>query len=427
MLTNLSQTSQAQFLAMVNAHNTLPVPIDTTNVTIGNPVVSTVGGNTDVTLTAKANVPYVNSKVVNYDRLHLSSLIKSDDIPIPYTITTTVTEIITAFNAKHGTTLAPTTDIDLTASLPVIVRKGTYYRLTAAANSLAYRGTVDIPIKGTSPLGTALIGNVVQSITMSSIGWKSVGFVSGTTAYVIGGSTTLTGVATTSVRRHNISTASQLANGTVMPVAKKNAAGCFHNGLFHCVGGGTANDTESSNTHHAYDPVANTWATKTTTPLTRFKGGMVGVGNYLYHFGGLANGVANLSMFRYDITANTWGTMSSATYANPNFCALLHYNNKIYAVGDGYTAGVQVYDITTDTWSLLTLTNIPNVVWNSSSVGCSVNNFLYVMCGNNPIAIDVVAGTIESLIQDLIWPNSSCFPGVNSAQFVNGSSTAKLI
>lgn len=119
------------------------------------------------------------------------------------------------------------------------------------------------------------------------------------------------------------------------------------------------------NTHtYAYDPVLNSWTAKASRGVNQLWAGSAVVNDLAYIIGG--GNSASLStttaitdiVNRYDPVANSWVTRSPLPQARQAIGACAVSNGKIYVFGGEtsagdpgtQTAGVLVYDPAADTW-----------------------------------------------------------------------------
>ena len=82
-----------------------------------------------------------------------------------------------------------------------------------------------------------------------------------------------------------------------MPTTRGNLAAAVVNNIIYAIGGGGVYLA----TNEAYDPVANTWSTKTDMPTARGSLGAAAVNNIIYAIGGATNGLLS-TVEAYDPT-----------------------------------------------------------------------------------------------------------------------------
>ena len=149
--------------------------------------------------------------------------------------------------------------------------------------------------------------------------------------------------------------------GSPAPGVSSENAGVSHGGLFYSLGGrfiGPRADLWS------YDPVLDAW-NAALAPMPTPRAGLAAavVGNSIFAIGGRSgtggpcSGGALATVERYDIAFDMWTPVASLPSARSDLAAAV-VGHRIYVFG-GCTAGpltivgdVDVYDPTTDTWSM---------------------------------------------------------------------------
>jgi N-acetylneuraminic acid mutarotase len=164
------------------------------------------------------------------------------------------------------------------------------------------------------------------------------------------------------------------------------------NGKLYAIGGNTQIPTSVNlKTVYEYDPVANSWSTKTPLPIA--EDGcqspiLRSVGNKLYFIGGLLTGnVVTNKCFEYDPSIDTWTEKASMPTPREDFGSAV-YNGKIYCFGGltnpsntTPTTIMEVYDPTTDTWDE-TRADLPVAKW-SGDFGCECNGKIYAISSSD--------------------------------------------
>ena len=183
-----------------------------------------------------------------------------------------------------------------------------------------------------------------------------------------------------------------------MPTARSSFSTEVVGGKIYVMGGSQGNpvvlNTTYTNVLEVYDPVLDTWTTKTPSSVVRGLTASAAVYGKIYLIGGLnATSVGLNKVEEYNIASNTWTTKTNIPTAvhAPGATA---YGGKIYVFDGGYEVAtynkVQVYDPALDTWSYKSSapTSRDNVV------AVNFNNKIYVIGGY----IDVNTGisTVES-------------------------------
>jgi N-acetylneuraminic acid mutarotase len=177
-----------------------------------------------------------------------------------------------------------------------------------------------------------------------------------------------------------------------MPTARSGLGVAVVGGKIYAIGGqngdGVLNVTEE------YDPVTNQWTFKTSMPTARSDFGIAVFQNKIYVIGGtngsgitvgesLLTGVTEV----YDPITDTWETKTSMPTPRQGLEANI-VSDKIYLIGGVRYAGGfvhlefdenDVYDPVTDSWT--TKAPLPTVVWGYSSA--VVDNKIYLIGGGN--------------------------------------------
>ena len=136
----------------------------------------------------------------------------------------------------------------------------------------------------------------------------------------------------------------------------------------------------SFNTVQLYDPLTDTWETKAPMPTARDSFACVSVNNKIYAIGGQIS--ANNSwddkirldiVEVYDPLSDSWETKSPMPTAR-SFLSAAAIGNKIYVIGgnsnnEGNLSVVEEYDIVTDSWQ----TRAPINIARSGSGSCALN------------------------------------------------------
>ncbi len=162
-----------------------------------------------------------------------------------------------------------------------------------------------------------------------------------------------------------------------------------------------------------YDPATNSWATKAPMPVAQgWPTGAVVDGIFYVMEGAVprpgGNGTPTTLVQAYDPVTDTWSTRSSSLVARTNAGAAV-IGNRIYITGGSNANGsdssfTEVYDTTTDSWSLLP--NLPTPRYLPSVA--AVDGVLYAMAGccdsgGNTFAVNEAFRPV-----DLTPPSISC-------------------
>ena len=198
--------------------------------------------------------------------------------------------------------------------------------------------------------------------------------------FVFGGDDPVSGTVVDTTRIYDIAT-NTWSTGAPMPDIRAFMASGYFNGKIYLVGGySTGNISPAFLQTWEYDPVANSFATKTSIPAAAgFGGAGSGVINgHLYVAGGRdANNIVIATTWDYDIAADTWTPRANLPSAN-NVPGSAVIGGKLWIFGGGNpfsgsaayplvgkrgyahgstgsrpdtTNALQVYDPATNSWS----------------------------------------------------------------------------
>lgn len=172
-----------------------------------------------------------------------------------------------------------------------------------------------------------------------------------------------------------------------MPTARYEFGAAELNGQLYAVGGnpGCGSPGNAIRAVEAYDPVGNTWSSKTPLPTGLWDAGVASVNGLLYVIGGFSTAV-----YVYDPGANSWSTKSPLPVAFSQGATAVA-NGIIYVIGgnQGNQATVQAYNPLTDSWS--TKANLPTP--RSNCTAATLNGFIYVAGGYTSTG---VVATVEA-------------------------------
>jgi len=145
--------------------------------------------------------------------------------------------------------------------------------------------------------------------------------------------------------------------------------------------GGIANNTPIANAYK-YTPATNTWIPIAFLPEPRYWFSAATDGTYIYLLGGLnENGLPRANLWRYDPISNTYNTSLPSYTIATYFHASAYLNGKIYRIagrGMGTDFHVEVYDVTTNSWSMAA--NYPFA--NQILMAVALGNYIYAGGGN---------------------------------------------
>ncbi|MEK5447472.1 Kelch repeat-containing protein [Paenibacillus sp. FSL R7-0331] len=203
-----------------------------------------------------------------------------------------------------------------------------------------------------------------------------------------------------------------------MPTARSSASVVVAEGKIYVLGGYTGNfyswtGGSAVNTVEMYDPLTDSWTTKSPMLFPAGSTSAVNYNNKIYVFGGLTTNVTSIAKVQvYDTQNDSWSEKRSIPQAIHGTGAVT-YNDKIYLVGGRYIGNnvavdfFQEYDPLNDSWmmktSLPTQRNAPSVV----------------VYKNNIIAIGGSTPNVETasvVVYDFTTNSWSAFPSLNDAR-----------
>ncbi|MDX2248725.1 MAG: kelch repeat-containing protein [Bacteroidia bacterium] len=191
------------------------------------------------------------------------------------------------------------------------------------------------------------------------------------------------------------------------------------NGLIYAIGvmtGGFPTETPVPEIY-IYNPAANEWVVGPTIPVGRRRGsaGAVAYNGKIYVIAGIQNGHQSGWVpwtDVYDPATNTWTELADAPHSRDHFQAVLS-GSKIYVAGgrrsgsgantfQGTVQEVDIYDIPTDTWTTLPLSdNIPTE--RAGTMACLHDNHVVVIGGENDLST-AAEDNVEALdLNTLTW------------------------
>lgn len=170
---HIGMKSAEQLLALINDTNSLTLTFD--DVEFGTPSALTLESqegeenpaNTEVVMTAKPNRKPVGNVVVKYDRIDLAEFETLGD-PHGIAVDTPVTHasVVEAFNRFYGSALE-LVDVDQTTELPANLDEDEVVELKASAESLAYRGSIELLVEsGGIDLNTAISNKDLSGLVL---------------------------------------------------------------------------------------------------------------------------------------------------------------------------------------------------------------------------------------------------------------------
>jgi N-acetylneuraminic acid mutarotase len=161
------------------------------------------------------------------------------------------------------------------------------------------------------------------------------------------------------------------AKGVPMPTGRWTHSTCVVDGIIYAIGGGLRYGQGALGTVEAYDPITNTWTTKSEMPTARQAPAASVVNGKIYVIGGgespSATNYNGAEVFNtveeYDPVTDTWSAKSPMSTARWSHSASV-INDKIYIIGgaeaDCYPfdigcaiTSIETYDPAKDTWSVV--------------------------------------------------------------------------
>jgi len=185
------------------------------------------------------------------------------------------------------------------------------------------------------------------------------------------------------------------------PTNRSEGAGASQGGLFYCIGGRSG---VVLSTNEVYDPSTDTWATLSAMPTARSGLGVVDFADKIYAIGGRTGTVPNsgtpLSTLEvYDIATDTWSALSSMPTARGDITSVSSHGGKIYVAGgwnpvacvgsSGACDNLEVYDISSDTWTVLPA--MPSTRTNAAAE----------IAGNNLFVIGGAVGLVNTGVNEV--------------------------
>lgn len=166
-----------------------------------------------------------------------------------------------------------------------------------------------------------------------------------------------------------------------MPVGVDSFGSAVVDGKIYCIGG-IEDDDGYTGKLQVYDPITNTWETKSPMLTPRCLMGVAVVERKIYCIGGW-DGKALGVIEVYDVDSDTWEFKGNMPDATEGFGVSVK-DSKIYCIGGGTnsaskTNAVQVYDVKANRWE--TKANMPTSRRHFLSV--QIDNEVYCIGGND--------------------------------------------
>jgi N-acetylneuraminic acid mutarotase len=159
------------------------------------------------------------------------------------------------------------------------------------------------------------------------------------------------------------------------------------NGRIYVMGGAASQSGGPVATVEEYDPVANTWTARAPMPTARGSLGAAVVGGKIYAVAGSVSATSLRAVEVYDPTANQWTTGPSISIARSDFGLATGANGKIYAFGGAGTPSssfdsIEEFDPVAGAWA----TRGPLVPARYSMPAVAAGAGIYLMGGYLQIA-----------------------------------------
>lgn len=184
---------------------------------------------------------------------------------------------------------------------------------------------------------------------------------------------------------------------TSMPTDRWAAVSAVVNNKIYVIGGEKGSfigGFDETNVVEEYDPVLDTWASKSSMPTSRGYSGCAVINDTIFVFGGYP---AFTTIEKYYPASDTWYTNAPMPSSRYTFMTA-KANNKIYLIGGWGSNNVEEYDPSTKSWT--TKTAMPTARGGSGIA--VINDTIYVVGGRSEIAnefecYDPVSDTWTSL------------------------------
>lgn len=177
-----------------------------------------------------------------------------------------------------------------------------------------------------------------------------------------------------------------------IPTARDSLGAATIDGKVYAISGYSNGYGEITNVNEAYDPATDTWSTRNPMPTGRASFGIAVVGEKIYAIGGHSGynqqtmeSKTTCTNEAYDPLTDSWETKSPMS-TNRSQLNANEVDGKIYLIGGrsssqspAIVALNEVYDPTTDTWT--TKAPLPNPIADYASA--VVGNKIYIIGGQN--------------------------------------------
>lgn len=166
---DVSMLSKDQLLALINEQTGLSLTFD--HVNFGEPIAATGENptrNTEIVLNAIPYSGYKGSTTIFYDRIDLAEFLPLETVTIlQIEGAPSLQKILDSFNLLYGSNLQ-TDDVRDDHVIPTDIDGGVSFTLTAAAGSLAYRGSITLTLQPADvDIDTAIADKTMNGLTLN--------------------------------------------------------------------------------------------------------------------------------------------------------------------------------------------------------------------------------------------------------------------
>ncbi|QOI71400.1 putative kelch-like protein [Erwinia phage pEa_SNUABM_12] len=170
----------------------------------------------------------------------------------------------------------------------------------------------------------------------------------------------------------------EVLNPVPVPAARRNAGACSAQGKIYIFGGYTGTILK---TMQVYDPSDNTFTNLTATPNGRYSTTLSYYNGFIYMYSGNRNvaGDNNNDFWKYEISTDTWTSLSTTGYGNGGSDAYLcTAGDYLYVVSGDGSNQLYRYNPNLDEWNQLTSVPV-NISTNGGA--CSSDTHIFAMSG----------------------------------------------
>lgn len=228
------------------------------------------------------------------------------------------------------------------------------------------------------------------------------------------------------------------------PGAQGQHAGTFHDGLLYITGGSNSGGLGAGldqNLTYSYNPSTDVWTNLADLPGgindRQYRHACEAVGNNLYTIMGTVDSTHSKSVFKYDIAANTWETLTDFPGTGRSGLTSAVVGTNIYIFGGilstgGHTSETWRLDTTTDTWTQMASTGVAAL---SGSAAVAYGGNIYVYGGvqsGTPYVDDLYRYNVASNDWTTLSPSGAdiayhCISEYNGYLYALGGLTTGLV